>query len=634
MERLRKSFRRAKNKNNNKKETVDDEEESNVAESPSVENEEFGDVNRETFDKAENLTRMQRLRNSMRIGKKRDKNKTNNKNINTEKEESPELAEDQKSEDDPFQKNSKFRNTFRLGKSKKKDTLKEEKSKKKKSSKSKWETDEDQVRNNKCEFKVSYLGSVEVMESRGMEVCESAIKNLKQRALKSKSVKTQATLQVSGDGLRVVEKDTGGMLVDQVIEKVSFCAPDRNYSRGFAYISRDGASRRWVCHGFMAKRDTGERLSHAVGVAFAVCLERKQARECEGVTGSYDSDCGTFTRFGSFKQGTITERLMDPQEFKEAVPKPPLPGAETKERDKEDNPFAIERPKAGDAGMRSSMRGGIPGEIKGLSPFKRGNSSYSSLRVNELPSNLARREKSRVSLILEETFENEETKNEINSLISKMNEQSLLNTSAPVNLSPSPGILPPLIPTFVASEPKQSRNVSETQSMSYSVGGGSVGGGESICSFPPVTPSPPHISSIPILASTLPSNNNESNFKVPESETPPSPVNPWDLVPDQGKLKLSHSRHSTSANPPHSMSNGFDGNSNCNSSSNINENPADLWLASLTDNCAPGSRGDDLNGNNYETLAGAQGDPLDTEWLALAKRNTVNGNQNPFKAYV
>ena len=89
---------------------------------------------------------------------------------------------------------------------------------------------------------------------------------------------------MTGDGLRVVDKK-GGMLVDQVIEKVSFCAPDRNHHHGFAYISRDGTSRRWLCHGFMSRQEGGERLSHAVGVAFAVCLENKQAREREGVTG-------------------------------------------------------------------------------------------------------------------------------------------------------------------------------------------------------------------------------------------------------------------------------------------------------------------------------------------------------------
>lgn len=46
----------------------------------------------------------------------------------------------------------------------------------------------------------------------------------------------RAVLHVSGDGLRVVEEETKGLIVDQTIEKVSFCAPDRNHERGFRYV--------------------------------------------------------------------------------------------------------------------------------------------------------------------------------------------------------------------------------------------------------------------------------------------------------------------------------------------------------------------------------------------------------------
>lgn len=46
----------------------------------------------------------------------------------------------------------------------------------------------------------------------------------------------------------------------------------------------------------------GERLSHAVGCAFAACLERKQKREKEcGVTASFDASRTSFAREGSFR---------------------------------------------------------------------------------------------------------------------------------------------------------------------------------------------------------------------------------------------------------------------------------------------------------------------------------------------
>jgi len=239
-----------------------------------------------------------------------------------------------------------------------------------------WPQDEAAVKTNTCSFDVKYLGNVEVFESRGMQVCEEAVKNLKN----SKRRPIKGTLHISGDGLRVSDSETKGLVLDQTIEKVSFCAPDRNFEKGFSYICRDGTTRRWLCHGFMATKDTGERLSHAVGCAFAICLEKKQRRDKEcAVMMQYDSNDNTFTRLGSFRQGSISERLQDPQNFKpsEVVSPPKEPVS---------NPNAIARPKASDLMYlrQASFRG--LGQLSGSSPFKR----QHSLRLNELPSTLAR----------------------------------------------------------------------------------------------------------------------------------------------------------------------------------------------------------------------------------------------------
>lgn len=177
---------------------------------------------------------------------------------------------------------------------------------------------------------------------------------------------------MSGDGLRVVEDETKGLIVDQTIEKVSFCAPDRNHERGFSYICRDGTTRRWMCHGFLALRESGERLSHAVGCAFAACLERKQRRDKEcGVTMTFDNTNNTFTRQGSFRQHSITEKMERGMD----VPKPQAV-----------NPFAIERPHATPHMLerQGSFRG--LSQLGNNSPFKR----QMSLRVNDLPSNTER----------------------------------------------------------------------------------------------------------------------------------------------------------------------------------------------------------------------------------------------------
>lgn len=145
-------------------------------------------------------------------------------------------------------------------------------------------------------FFFQYLGCVEVYESRGMQVCEEALKVLRVSLLKkgmtshgaspnhfdllknSRRRPVKGVLHISGDGLRVVEEETKvnrincchlksvltfplcspfkGLIVDQTIEKVSFCAPDRNHEKGFSYICRDGTTRRWMCHGFLASKDS------------------------------------------------------------------------------------------------------------------------------------------------------------------------------------------------------------------------------------------------------------------------------------------------------------------------------------------------------------------------------------------
>uniref|UniRef100_A0A1I8Q2C8 PID domain-containing protein n=2 Tax=Stomoxys calcitrans TaxID=35570 RepID=A0A1I8Q2C8_STOCA len=240
-----------------------------------------------------------------------------------------------------------------------------------------WQADEEAVRTATCSFGVKYLGCVEVFESRGMQVCEEALKVLRN----SRRRPVRGLLHVSGDGLRVVDDETKGLIVDQTIEKVSFCAPDRNHERGFSYICRDGTTRRWMCHGFLAVKDSGERLSHAVGCAFAVCLERKQRRDKEcGVTMTFDTKNNTFTRTGSFRQQTMTERMVNNERGIDT------PSALIQPQPKPFNPFAIERPHATPSMLERQGSFRAFSTIGTQSPFKR----QMSLRINDLPSNAER----------------------------------------------------------------------------------------------------------------------------------------------------------------------------------------------------------------------------------------------------
>ncbi|KAM9355696.1 protein numb homolog isoform 2-T2 [Pholidichthys leucotaenia] len=285
-----------------------------------------------------------------------------------------------------------------------------------------WQTDEEAVRSGKCSFAVKYLGHVEVEESRGMHICEDAVKRLKTdrkffKGFFKKAGKkpVRAVLSVSADGLRVVDDKTKDLILDQTIEKVSFCAPDRNFERAFSYICRDGTTRRWICHCFMAIKDSGERLSHAVGCAFAACLERKQKREKEcGVTATFDANRTTFTREGSFRVTTATEaaereeamrQLQDAK--KDADVKvvgnsatsvtnssihqtggSPSPSSSPPLSVPTLGPQAIPRRHApAEALARQGSFRGFPALSQKTSPFKR----QLSLRMNELPSTMQRK---------------------------------------------------------------------------------------------------------------------------------------------------------------------------------------------------------------------------------------------------
>ncbi|CAK9297025.1 unnamed protein product [Gordionus sp. m RMFG-2023] len=226
-----------------------------------------------------------------------------------------------------------------------------------------------------------------------MQVCEEAFKTLKRGKKKS----LRATLHVNGEALRVVDKDSKGLIVDQTIEKVSFCAPDRNYDRGFSYICRDGTTRRWMCHGFLALKYSGERLSHAVGCAFAACLERKQARDTQcGVAVKYDGSNKTaFTRFGSFARDEKRENIIGNGIGRNYVNGNSGSLMNGSTHDGTELPFSLisdetrksarQRPKVKLELLRqASFRCPQLSSNKTCSPFKK----QLSLRLNEMPSSL------------------------------------------------------------------------------------------------------------------------------------------------------------------------------------------------------------------------------------------------------
>ena len=460
----------------------------------------------------------------------------------------------------------------------------------------KWQIDEAAVRSGTCSFYVKYLGCCEVFESRGMQVCEAAVANLKEQRRRT----IRGTLSISGDSIRVMDEDTKGLILDQTIEKVSFCAPDRNFDRGFSYICRDGTTRRWMCHAFMAVGDSGERLSHAVGCAFGICLEYKQKRDKANVSVNYDSKEASFTRHGSFRPGTMTERLADPQALKV------VDGEKSKPESSEENQFAVSRPKATELmyQRQASYRG--LGNLAGASPFKRAGAGQLSLRLDQLPSTKERRGLSKNGLPEQDTIledlELPPSNLEILSECQELNRGiDLLTNEDPFSL---------------ASEATVSMN---------GASGSSTPAMQTVETSSTYSMSPPPSLLQPIRLHALP-------------ETPDSEANPWDHVPDQPTSPRVN--ESSSMKPPSSSTTStlFNFELGQKMSSLVSSNPEDMSLTveehikanagtssgfnsptSTNSSSGPHTAGDVWQSNIQNSILE---DPFDAEWAAIATRNS------------
>uniref|UniRef100_A0A667XRT8 NUMB like endocytic adaptor protein n=1 Tax=Myripristis murdjan TaxID=586833 RepID=A0A667XRT8_9TELE len=229
----------------------------------------------------------------------------------------------------------------------------------------------------------------------------------------------------------------------------------------------------------------GERLSHAVGCAFAACLERKQRREKEcGVTASFDASRTSFVREGSFRvnssssqQGGSGDRddimkLQDKKKGKEISESwptksnatfsssPPEGAASPVERPEPGGPHAIPRRHAPiEQLVRQGSFRGFPALSQKNSPFKR----QLSLRLNDLPSTLQRKTDFQAKNPGEGDSSINALCSQINTSFTKPSDELFSNTSS-INGPPActvPPVLPPppaplflsLLVNFINSTP-------------------------------------------------------------------------------------------------------------------------------------------------------------------------------------
>lgn len=378
----------------------------------------------------------------------------------------------------------------------------------------------------------------------------------------------------------------------------------------------------------MAGKESGERLSHAVGCAFAICLEKKQKRDKEcAVQMKYCDQDNSFTRFGSFRQGSISERLADPQVFRPADLSIPDVGPVS-------NPNAIARPRASDLmyTRQASFRG--LGQLSGTSPFKR----QHSLRLEELPSTLARR--------VQDNKHNIKPEKPAQDLISDIREvnheqENIRGRRGPLSFSSGGGYALPQNNFF--SPISEDPNIDIVEETAKSL---------DFISIDPFSPTSSHNSSpgpmsLPSCLSPSPHPTTGrsplpplmENPKYPETtlqaheEHPQEPCNPWDLVPDQPKLQqsprppqvdswLSQAPLLLPSRPPSLTAN--------RESVSVDQYSSLPFPAPSYPSLERPTSSNSTHSTASKISSAILEDPFDAEWATLATRNNNTRNTNPF----
>lgn len=208
------------------------------------------------------------------------------------------------------------------------------------SKKDQWKSDENAVRHETCDFQVKYLGYTEVHESKGTDICKHSFHRLKydesgvslahifnrnKRRNSTDSHHQYATFHINGDAVRIVDENDE-ILVETPIARISFCCPIGQHVKGFTFICRGEVPWKWNCHAMEAVEDLGERLNHAVGCAFSVCLEKrmlaKRQNDVDATTNpitieyhhqDLQQEGGSQHQSTDFRKLSITDRQIDPQ---------------------------------------------------------------------------------------------------------------------------------------------------------------------------------------------------------------------------------------------------------------------------------------------------------------------------------
>ncbi|VDN20931.1 unnamed protein product [Gongylonema pulchrum] len=157
-------------------------------------------------------------------------------------------------------------------------------------SSTKWIHPPDILLNGRVEYSVKMLGFTEVTEPKGTHVIRDAIHAIRFQLQVNRGITghsgsklKKVDLQISVDGLTIIDSKTKMILFKYPLHRISFCADDKQDKRVFSFIAKAESSSRHDCFVFLSEK-LAEQITLAVGEAFDLAYQKfleKNGRDLE-----------------------------------------------------------------------------------------------------------------------------------------------------------------------------------------------------------------------------------------------------------------------------------------------------------------------------------------------------------------
>uniref|UniRef100_A0AAY4AYP5 PID domain-containing protein n=1 Tax=Denticeps clupeoides TaxID=299321 RepID=A0AAY4AYP5_9TELE len=133
-------------------------------------------------------------------------------------------------------------------------------------------------------FNVKYLGLTLVGQPKGEDMAAAAIRRIVSMARASAKKFRKVTLTISPKGIIIGDSETGDLVENVSIYRISYCTADRTQDKVFAYVSQSRFNETLECHAFLCqKKKIAQAVTLTVAQAFKVALDQweiAQEGEC------------------------------------------------------------------------------------------------------------------------------------------------------------------------------------------------------------------------------------------------------------------------------------------------------------------------------------------------------------------